>query len=140
MWEVDSTSPCKICLSNERIKEKVCVIEEIGDLWVIEKSKAYRGQYHVLGGVLSAIDGVGPEDLNLSSLFQRIKAGEIKELIIATNATMEGQITAQYIADACNNKNVVVNGWLRACLLGRIRFDLNTLSTAFTSRSEMKSS
>jgi recombination protein RecR len=139
---VDSTSPCKICLSNERIKEKVCVIEEIGDLWVIEKSKAYRGQYHVLGGVLSAIDGVGPEDLNLSSLFQRIKAGEIKELIIATNATMEGQITAQYIADACNNKNVLVTRLAQGMPIGGEldSLDLNTLSAAFTSRSEMKSS
>ena len=105
---IDTSSPCGICSDKNRKSEKVCVVEDIGDLWAIEKSKAYNGRYHVLGGVLSAIDGIGPNDLNLISLFQRIKNGEIGELILATNATMEGQITAQFIADSCKDDKLKI--------------------------------
>ena len=137
---IDSETPCKICTSNDRKKEKVCVVEEIGDLWAIEKSNAYQGQYHVLGGVLSAIDGIGPDDLNLNSLLQRIKDGVIEELILATNATMEGQITAQFIADSCKNEKVRVTRLAQGMPIGGEldTLDFNTMSTAFDSRSEMK--
>ena len=137
---IDSETPCKICTSNDRKKEKVCVVEEIGDLWAIEKSNAYQGQYHVLGGVLSAIDGIGPDDLNLNSLLQRIKDGAIEELILATNATMEGQITAQFIADSCKNEKVRVTRLAQGMPIGGEldTLDFNTMSTAFDSRSEMK--
>ena len=121
-------------------KEKVCVVEEIGDLWAIEKSNAYKGNYHVLGGVLSAIDGIGPNDLNLNSLFRRIKDGTVEELILATNATMEGQITAQFIADSCKNEKVRVTRLAQGMPIGGEldTLDFNTMSTAFDSRSEMK--
>jgi len=76
-------------------KDKICVIEDVSDLWAIEKSNAFNGQYHILGGVLSAIDGIGPEELNIVSLFDRIKNGLVKEIILATKANVEGQITAQ---------------------------------------------
>ncbi len=137
---IDSESPCKICSSNERKGKKVCVVEEIGDLWAIEKSNAYKGQYHVLGGVLSAIEGVGPDDLNLSSLFKRIKEGTVDELIIATNATMEGQITAQYIADSCKKEKILITRLAQGMPIGGEldTIDNNTLSTAFDSRSEIK--
>ena len=137
---IDSETPCKICISNDRKKEKVCVVEEIGDLWAIEKSNAYKGQYHVLGGVLSAIDGIGPNDLNLNSLFRRIKDGTVGELILATNATMEGQITAQFIADSCKNEKVRVTRLAQGMPIGGEldTLDFNTMSTAFDSRSEMK--
>ncbi len=137
---IDAESPCKICNSKERKSKKVCVVEEIGDLWAIEKSNAYKGQYHVLGGVLSAIEGVGPDDLNLSSLFKRIKEGAVDELIIATNATMEGQITAQYIADSCKKEKILITRLAQGMPIGGEldTIDNNTLSTAFDSRSEIK--
>ena len=109
-------------------------------MWAIEKSNAYKGNYHVLGGVLSAIDGIGPNDLNLNSLFRRIKDGTVEELILATNATMEGQITAQFIADSCKNEKVRVTRLAQGMPIGGEldTLDFNTMSTAFDSRSEMK--
>ena len=137
---IDTSSPCNICSDKSRKSEKVCVVEDIGDLWAIEKSRAYNGRYHVLGGVLSAIDGIGPDELNLISLFQRVKNGEIEELIIATNATMEGQITAQFIADSCKNDKLKITRLAQGMPIGGEldTLDYNTLSTAFESRSEMK--
>jgi len=116
------------------------VVEDVGDLWAIEKSKAYNGHYHVLGGVLSAIDGIGPDELNLSSLFKRMKNNDIKEVILATNATVEGQITAQFIADSCEKNNILVTRLAQGIPIGGEldNLDYNTLSTAFSSRSEMK--
>ena len=104
------------------------------------RDRAYNGRYHVLGGVLSAIDGIGPNDLNLISLFQRIKNGEVGELIIATNATMEGQITAQFIADSCKDDNLKITRLAQGMPIGGEldTLDYNTLSTAFDSRSEIK--
>ena len=137
---IDTSSPCSICSDKTRKCEKVCVVEDIGDLWAIEKSRAYNGRYHVLGGVLSAIDGIGPDELNLISLFQRVKNGEIEELILATNATMEGQITAQFIADSCKNDKLKITRLAQGMPIGGEldTLDYNTLSTAFDSRSEMK--
>tara|TARA_B100002052_G_scaffold124264_1_gene114168 strand:- start:120 stop:719 length:600 start_codon:yes stop_codon:yes gene_type:complete len=137
---IDTSSPCSICSDKRRKSEKVCVVEDIGDLWAIEKSRAYNGRYHVLGGVLSAIDGIGPDELNLISLFQRVKNGEIEELILATNATMEGQITAQFIADSCKNDKLKITRLAQGMPIGGEldTLDYNTLSTAFDSRSEMK--
>ena len=137
---IDTTSPCSICSDKNRKNQKVCVVEDIGDLWAIEKSRAYNGRYHILGGVLSAIDGIGPNDLNLVSLFQRVKDGEIEELILATNATMEGQITAQFIADSCKDHKLKITRLAQGMPIGGEldTLDYNTLSTAFDSRSEMK--
>ena len=137
---IDSTSPCNICSSKNRKKEKVCVVEEIGDLWAIEKSKAYNGQYHILGGTLSAIDGIGPEELNISSLHKRIKDDQVTEIILATNATVEGQITAEYIADTFDKKNVLITRLAQGMPIGGEldTIDYNTLFTAFNSRSKMK--
>ena len=137
---IDTCSPCSICSDKSRKSEKVCVVEDIGDLWAIEKSRAYNGRYHVLGGVLSAIDGIGPDELNLISLFQRVKNGEIEELILATNATMEGQITAQFIADSCKDHELKITRLAQGMPIGGelVTLDYNTLSSAFDSRSEMK--
>ena len=90
---VDVINPCNICADDKRKNGKLCIVEDIGDLWAIEKSKAFNGTYHVLGGVLSAMDGVGPDQLNIVSLLKRLESGSVKEVIIATNATTEGQIT-----------------------------------------------
>ena len=94
---LDTTSPCTICASEKRDRSIICVIEEVADLWAMERSGMYRGLYHVLGGVLSAIDGVTAADLNLDKLRQR--AENTEEIIIATNATTLGQTTAHYITE-----------------------------------------
>ena len=133
-------NPCLICKNVKRNNGKICVVEEIGDLWAIEKSNAFDGKYHVLGGVLSAMEGVGPNELNISSLLSRLKNTRINELIIATNATTEGQITGQYIADQCSSFEVLITKLAQGMPIGGELdlLDYNTMSTAFTSRLEVK--
>ena len=137
---VDVINPCNICADDKRKNGKLCIVEDIGDLWAIEKSKAFNGTYHVLGGVLSAMDGVGPDQLNIVSLIKRLKSGSFKEVIIATNATTEGQITGQYIADECSKFQILITRLAQGIPIGGELdlLDYNTMSTAFTSRSEIK--
>jgi recombination protein RecR len=96
---LDAGDPCAICRDPQRDAGLVCVVEDVGDLWAIERTAAYRGTYHVLGGTLSALDGVGPEDLRIEALRARAAAGRVKEVILAMNATVEGQTTAHYVID-----------------------------------------
>ena len=137
---VDVINPCNICSDDKRINGKLCIVEDIGDLWAIEKSKAFNGTYHVLGGVLSAMDGIGPDQLNIVSLLKRLESGSVKEVIIATNATTEGQITGQYIADQCSKFQILITRLAQGIPIGGELdlLDYNTMSTAFTSRSEIK--
>ena len=137
---VDVINPCNICADDKRKNGKLCIVEDIGDLWAIEKSKAFNGAYHVLGGVLSAMDGVGPDQLNIVSLLKRLESGSVKEVIIATNATTEGQITGQYIADECSKFQILITKLAQGIPIGGELdlLDYNTMSTAFTSRSEIK--
>ena len=137
---VDVINPCNICTNDKRKNGKLCIVEDIGDLWAIEKSKAFNGIYHVLGGVLSAMDGVGPDQLNILSLLKRLESGSVKEVIIATNATTEGQITGQYIADECSKFQILITRLAQGIPIGGELdlLDYNTMSTAFTSRSEIK--
>jgi recombination protein RecR len=94
---LDTSDPCSICADAKRDAGLICVVEEVGDLWAIERANAFKGRYHVLGGVLSALEGVGPEDLNIATLIER--ARDAREVILATNATVEGQTTSHYIID-----------------------------------------
>jgi recombination protein RecR len=96
---VDSQDPCAICSDARRDASSICVVEDVADLWAIERSGAFKGKYHVLGGVLSALDGIGPEDLNIAKLVARARAADVREIILATNATVEGQTTGHYITD-----------------------------------------
>ncbi|HKN27936.1 MAG TPA: recombination mediator RecR [Roseiarcus sp.] len=96
---VDSRDPCTICSDNQRDPSTIVVVESVGDLWALERAGAIRARYHVLGGVLSPLDGVGPADLNLPSLVARVDAGGVGEVILAVNATVDGQTTAHYIVD-----------------------------------------
>jgi len=96
---LDTIDPCGICADHKRDRAMICVVEQIGDLWAMERSAAFSGLYHVLGGVLSAIDGVGPEDLTVAALVTRCRTGEVREVILATNLTVDGQTTAHYIAE-----------------------------------------
>ncbi len=94
---LDTVEPCTICRDPRRDGSAICVVEDLADLWALERTGAFRGRYHVLGGTLSALDGVGPEDLTIDRLVARVKSGQ--EVILALNATVEGQTTAHYIAD-----------------------------------------
>lgn len=96
---LDSRDPCAICTDPRRDEALLCVVESVADLWALERAGVFRGRYHVLGGTLSALDGVGPADLNVDGLVARVQGGRVKEVIIATNATVEGQTTAHYITD-----------------------------------------
>lgn len=96
---LDSRDPCAICTDPRRDEGLICVVESVADLWALERAGVFKGRYHVLGGTLSALDGVGPADLNVDSLIGRVQAGKTREVIIATNATVEGQTTAHYITD-----------------------------------------
>ena len=96
---LDTADPCAICADERRDAATLCVVEDIADLWALERAHAFRGRYHVLGGTLSALDGIGPEDLGIARLVERVRTGGIREVILATNATVEGQTTAHYIAD-----------------------------------------
>jgi recombination protein RecR len=96
---VDTTNPCGICADPRRDTRMLCVVEDVSDLWALERSRLFPGKFHVLGGRLSALEGVRPEDLNIASLLSRIAAGGIDEVVLAMNATLEGQTTAHYIAE-----------------------------------------
>lgn len=96
---VDTTDPCGICADPRRDARALCVVEDVPDLWALDRSRLFPGRYHVLGGRLSALEGVRPEDLRIDSLIARIAAGGIDEVVLAMNATLEGQTTAHYIAE-----------------------------------------
>lgn len=106
---VDTTSPCAICRDTERDRGVICVVEEVADLWALERSGATDGLYHVLGGHLSAIDGVRPEDLDIERLMGRVTTGAVREVIIALNATVEGQTTAHYLTERLKEHGVTVS-------------------------------
>jgi recombination protein RecR len=96
---IDTRDPCGICADPRRDARMLCVVEDVPDLWALERSRLFPGRFHVLGGRLSALDGVRPEDLRVDSLIARVSGGEIDEVILAMNATLEGQTTAHYLVD-----------------------------------------
>jgi len=96
---VDTTNPCAICTDPRRDQRALCVVEDVADLWALDRARLFTGRYHVLGGRLSALEGVRPEDLTIAALIQRVSAGGIDEVVLAMNATLEGQTTAHYIAE-----------------------------------------
>lgn len=96
---VDTSDPCAICIDGRRDPRMLCVVEEVADLWALDRSRLFPGRFHVLGGRLSALEGIRPEDLSIDRLVARIDGGGIDEVVLAMNATLEGQTTAHYIAD-----------------------------------------
>jgi recombination protein RecR len=96
---VDTRDPCAICADPRRDARALCVVEEVSDVWALDRARLFPGRYHVLGGRLSALDGIGPEDLGIASLLARVEAGGIDEVVLAMNATLEGQTTAHYLAE-----------------------------------------
>ncbi len=95
----DVVDPCSLCTDSRRDEASLCVIADVADLWAMERTSAYKGRYHVLGGLLSALDGIGPDQLGIASLIKRLEQGGVKEVILALGATLDGQATTHYIAD-----------------------------------------
>ncbi|WP_321397137.1 recombination mediator RecR [Emcibacter sp.] len=133
---LDVSDPCHICEDERRDKSLICVIEEVADLWALERSGSYRGLYHVIGGTLSALDGVGPDDLNITGLVERAGEDSVTEVIIATNATVDGQTTAHYITDRLKNAGVSVSRLAHGVPVGGELdyLDDGTLTAALNSR------
>ena len=136
---LDTHSPCSICCDASRDTHVVCVVENIADLWAMERTKAYKGQYHILGGTLSAIDGITPQDLTIAELLQKCAANNIREVIIALKATVDGQTTAHYLADHLSQFNVSVTRLAHGMPIGgELDFmDDGTITTALKSRQEL---
>lgn len=127
---------CAICADPRRATGELCVIEDVGDLWAMERGQAFRGRYHVLGGVLSALDAIGPDELGIPRLVARVRDEGISEVIIALNATVEGQTTAHYIADALAGSGVRVTGLAQGVPIGGELdyLDDGTIQAAFSAR------
>ena len=106
---LSSTDPCPVCADPRRATGTICVVEDLSDLWALERAGLFRGRYHVLGGTLSALDGVGPHELRVPQLVTRVTDEQVSEVILALNATVEGQTTAHYIADALAPTGVAVS-------------------------------
>lgn len=105
---VDTHNPCHVCEDPRRDQSVICVVEEVADLWALDRSETFKGRYHVLGGTLSALDGVGPDDLNIAGLIDRASAEGVQEIILALNATVDGQTTSHYIAERLSDCDVKV--------------------------------
>ncbi|TWA86492.1 DNA replication and repair protein RecR [Azospirillum brasilense] len=106
---LDSRDPCSVCSDHSRDRSTICVVEDAGDLWALERTRAFHGTYHVLGGTLSALQGVGPDDLNIPSLVERAKDPAVTEVILALNATVDGQTTAHVVTDRLSGSGVSVS-------------------------------
>jgi recombination protein RecR len=133
---VDTIDPCSICADPRRDASTLLVVEDVADLWALERAGALNARYHVLGGTLSALDGVGPEDLAIDSLVRRVSAGEVKEVILAVNATVDGQTTAHFITDQLAATGVKVSRLAHGVPVGGELdyLDEGTLSAAIRSR------
>jgi recombination protein RecR len=106
---VDTVNPCSVCADPARDRGVICVVEEVGDLWALERAGAWNGLYHVLGGTLSAMEGVRPEDLAIAPLVARCEGGAVREVVLANNATVEGQTTAHYITERLQGSGVATS-------------------------------
>ncbi|MEP9398066.1 recombination mediator RecR [Mesorhizobium sp. KR2-14] len=133
---VDTVDPCTVCTDPRRDPSTVIVVEEVADLWALERAAAMNALYHVLGGTLSPLDGIGPDQLNIRQLVQRVSEGAIKEVIIAVNATVEGQTTAHYLTDQLASFDVKVTRLAHGVPVGGELdyLDEGTLAAALKSR------
>jgi recombination protein RecR len=115
---LDTSDPCAVCADQSRDAGLICVIEEVGALWALERGGSYRGRYHVLGALLSALDGRGPDALRVNELVARAQSGEVREIILALPATVDGQTTAHYLAERLSRANVAVTSLARGVPVG----------------------
>lgn len=136
---VDASNPCHICAAPGRDKSSICVVQDVSDLWAMERAGAFRGTYHVLGGTLSALDGIRPEDLNIASLIGRVARGGISEVILAMNATIDGQTTAHYITEHLEKSGALVSRLAHGVPIGGELdyLDDGTITAAMKSRRQL---
>ncbi len=135
----DTSNPCGVCVDPKRDSALICVIEDVADLWALERAGVFRGRYHVLGGTLSALDGRGPDQLNIGALVERVKVGGIREVVLGLNATVEGQTTAHYVTDLIAPLGVSVTRLAHGVPVGGELdyLDEGTLAAAFAARRAM---
>lgn len=133
---VDTVDPCTVCTDDRRDQAMLIVVEDVSDLWALERASAMNCAYHVLGGTLSPLNGVGPDDLNIKGLVERVSKGTIREVILAVNATVEGQTTAHYITDQLSGFNVKITRLAHGVPVGGELdyLDEGTLSAALRAR------
>lgn len=135
----DTISPCPICVGEKRDGSVLCVVQDVADLWAMERVSQFKGKYHVLGGILSALDGVAPEDLNIDSLVFRIGNEGVKEVILALPATVDGQITAHYLVSRLKDNEVKISSLAQGIPMGAELdyMDEGTIGLALNSRKEL---
>jgi recombination protein RecR len=133
---VDTIDPCTICADPRRDSALLIVVEDVSDLWALERAGAMNARYHVLGGTLSPLDGIGPDDLNIRGLVSRVAEGQVREVIIAVNATVEGQTTAHYLTDQLSGFDIKVTRLAHGVPVGGELdyLDEGTLTAALKSR------
>ncbi len=133
---LDTSVPCAICSDSNRNQGQICVVRDVADLWALERAGVFKGVYHVLGGVLSALDGIGPEELHIQELLDKVASGGVDEIILALPATVEGQTTAHYLADRLEGYSIKLSALSRGVPVGGELdyLDDGTLQMAFKSR------
>lgn len=135
---IGTSEMCEICEDQKRINGQICIVEDVSDLWAMERTSVYKGRYHVLGGTLSALDGIGPNELKIPKLIKRLDSEEVHEVILALNATLEGQTTAHYIAEQIENKVSVTSLARGVPMGGELDYlDDGTISAALNARAKI---
>jgi len=136
---IGAAETCDICQSEKRDNGQICVVEDVADLWAMERAQVFGGRYHVLGGVLSALDNVGPDDLGIPRLVSRVKASGVSEVILALNATVDGQTTAHYLSDQFEDAGVAVTSLAQGVPIGGELdyLDDGTISAALKARKHL---
>lgn len=137
---IDTVSPCTVCADSRRDRSTIVVVEDVSDLWALERADAVKGLYHVLGGHLSPLDGIGPEALNIPRLIERAHAPEVREIILALNVTVEGQSTGHYLMDALQGADVELTRLAQGVPVGGELdyLDEGTLAAAMRSRRKLE--
>jgi recombination protein RecR len=138
---LDTVDPCVLCTDVRRDAGVICVVEDVADLWALERGHVFKGRYHVLGGTLSALDGIGPNELRIEPLVRRVKEERVREVILAMNATVEGQTTAHYIVDRLEDTGVQLTRLAHGVPVGGELdyLDDGTLGAALAARTSVKS-
>ena len=135
---IGTSEMCEICEDQKRMNGQICIVEDVSDLWAMERTSVYKGRYHVLGGTLSALDGIGPNELKIPKLIKRLDSEEVHEVILALNATLEGQTTAHYIAEQIENKVSVTSLARGVPMGGELDYlDEGTISAALNARGKI---
>ena len=135
---IGTSEMCEICDNQKRMNGQICIVEDVSDLWAMERTSVFKGRYHVLGGTLSALDGIGPNELKIPKLIKRLDSEEINEVILALNATLEGQTTAHYIAEQIENKVSVTSLARGVPMGGELDYlDEGTISAALNARGKI---